>query len=215
MIRIPGKDGNRNFVVEILMIVIGINIALWFEGWFQDQQDAEIAEQYLADLRTDLQSDIKQLDNVIASAEQKSAAIAEIAGKLDTLADMSAEEQAQAIFAPSSYLFFTPSDYTYQSMQESGDFRLLKDPEIKKRILRLNRRHNDIGELQRNFLQALDDGYIPLMMSGYDIATFQVSDPELFSNQVFRNFFMYTMQDTQAMSASTLCSSQTKARAQK
>ena len=32
---------NRNFLLEILMIVVGINIALWFEGWFDDLKDAE------------------------------------------------------------------------------------------------------------------------------------------------------------------------------
>ena len=103
------------------------------------------------------------------------------------------------MFAPSSYLFFDPSDYTYQSMQESGDFRLLKDPDIKRRILRLNRRHKTIAEVQENFLRALDDEYIPLMMNRFDIATMQVSDPDLFSDQMFRNFFVYTKQDTVAM----------------
>lgn len=199
MIRIPGKERSRNFLLEILMIVVGINVALWFEGWFQDRQDAEIARQYLADLRTDLRSDIEQLDNVIRNAEAKMQQIGNVVKNLDAISELSAEEQAQTIFAPSSYLFFDPSDYTHRSMQESGDFRLLKDSEIKKHILRLARRHKNIAEAQKNFLQALDDEYIPLMMSRFDIATMQVTDPGLFSNQVFRNFFVYTMQDTSAM----------------
>ena len=84
-------------------------------------------------------------------------------------------------------------------MQESGDFRLLRNAEIKKSILKLDRRHKDIAMIQRNFLQALDDGYIPLMMNRFDIATMTVTDPTLLNDQLFRNFFVYTRQDTDTM----------------
>ncbi|MBT8130983.1 MAG: hypothetical protein KJO35_01840 [Gammaproteobacteria bacterium] len=86
-------------------------------------------------------------------------------------------------------------------MQESGDFRLLESASIKKSVLRLDRRHKDIALLQGNYLQALDDGYIPLMMNRFDIATMQVTDPALPDDQMFRNFFQYTRQDTEAMVA--------------
>jgi hypothetical protein len=125
--------------------------------------------------------------------------IGEILGKLDRLAELPPEEQSSIIYAPSSYGFFQPSDFTYRSMQESGDFRLITNASIKKRILQLNRLHKDIAILQDNFLQALDDGYIPLMMSSFDIVKSRIVDPSLFENVSFRNFFGYTMQDTQAM----------------
>jgi len=36
------KNGHRtNRLLEILMIVIGINVTSWFEGWFPNRQDAE------------------------------------------------------------------------------------------------------------------------------------------------------------------------------
>jgi len=190
-----------NLFVELLMIVIGINVALWFESWFQDLQDAEIEERYLADLRDDLLTDIENLDIVIRSGEAKSQQVAQFIDLMPTIADLSPEEQAQAIYTPPNYQFFVPSDFTYRSMQESGDFRLLRNEEIKKSILRLDRRHKDIALLQKNFLQALDDGYIPLMMNRFDIATMSVTDPTLLQDQLFRNFFLYTKQDTDTMAA--------------
>jgi exosome complex RNA-binding protein Rrp42 (RNase PH superfamily) len=86
-------------------------------------------------------------------------------------------------------------------MQESGDFRLLRNAEIKKSILKLDRRHKDIATLQTNYLQAIDDGYIPLMMNRFDIATMSITDPALLEDQLFRNFFAYAMQDTDSMVA--------------
>ena len=100
---------------------------------------------------------------------------------------------------PSSYNFFTPSDFTYRSMQESGDFRLLENDAIKKGILRLDRRHKDIAYIQKNYLQALDDGYIPLMMNNFDLSTNRLTDPALLENQLFQNYFPYVGNDTRTM----------------
>ena len=188
-----------NLLLEILMIVIGINVALWFESWFQDLQDAEIAERYLVDLHDDLLTDIRNLDSVIKNGEAKLQQTAKIIELMPTFTDLSPEQQAQAIYTPPNYQFFVPSDFTYRSMQESGDFRLLRNSEIKKSILKLDRRHKDIAVIQKNYLQAMDDGYIPLMMNSFDIATMTITDPALLQDQLFRNFFTYTEQDTNAM----------------
>ena len=199
MFKLPGKERRSSLLLEILMIVVGINVALWFEGWFQDLQDAELAEEYLADLRIDLQTDISVLQQVIEQAEAKSARTEKYIGLMPTLGELPPDEQAMAIYTPPNYQFFEPSDFTYRSMQESGDFRLLRDPDIKKGILRLDRRHRDIALLQKNFLQAMDDGYIPLMMRSFDIANMRITDPSLLDDQLFQNFFVYTKQDTDAM----------------
>lgn len=185
-----------NLVAEILMIVVGINIALWFEGWFEDLEDAETERQYLQGLREDLLVDIDSLDRIVEQNRAKLDALATLVPQLPTLADASPEEQAQAMFEPSGYAFFQPSDFTYRSMQESGDFRLLSSDEIKTGLLRLNRRYRDIDMLQQNFLQALDDEYVPLMMRSFDIAEQRIIDPSLVEQVIFRNFFAYAQQDT-------------------
>jgi len=196
------RNGQRaNLLLEVFLIVVGINVALWFEGWFQDLQDAEIEEKYLAELRDDLLTDIKSLDVVIKNGLAKSQRAQQFIDLMPTIADLPPEKQAEAIYTPSNYQFFVPSDFTYRSMQESGDFRLLRNAEIKKSILRLDRRHKDIATLQKNYLQAMDDGYIPLMMNRFDIASMTVTDPTLFQDQLFRNFFTYTRQDTDTMVA--------------
>jgi hypothetical protein len=201
MLKLSRNGRSANLLAEILMIVIGINVALWFESWFQDLQDAEIEERYLADLRDDLLTDIENLDCVIRSGEAKSQHVAQFIDLMPTITDLSPEKQAQAVYTPPNYQFFVPSDFTYRSMQESGDFRLIRDADIKKSVLKLDRRHKDIALLQKNFLQAMDDGYIPLMMNRFDIATMSVTDPTLLTDQLFRNFFLYTKQDTDSMVA--------------
>lgn len=81
-------------------------------------------------------------------------------------------------------------------MQESGDFRLLPDPQIKRDLLKLMQRYSQIDELQGNFIQALDDGYIPLMMNSFDILEGRIVDTSLLESTLFRNFYVFTLQDT-------------------
>ena len=187
---------NSNFVLEILMIVVGINIALWFEGWFDDLKDAETERQYLVGLRDDLRTDVGLLKQLIDSNKIKIDNLQKIIPELPGLAEATPDTQASAIFEPSAYLFFQPADFTYRSMQESGDFRLLSDNDIKKGLLRLIRRYREIEVLQKNFLQALDDEYIPIMLRKFDLLSGRITDNSLASDQVFVNFFGFTLLDT-------------------
>lgn len=181
---------------ELLMLVVGINIALWFEGKFEDIQDADTEQQYLRGLRDDLTVDLDRLERLIKFNQKKIDKLSQILPQLPGLAEAPPGELGDAMFAPSGYDFFQPSDFTYRSMQESGDFRLLSDDDLKKALLKLARRYREIDLLQQNFIQALDDGYIPLIMQNFDILQMRLADPAILDNLMFRNFFAYAIQDT-------------------
>lgn len=196
--RLHNRSG-AGLAVELLMIVVGINIALWFEGWFEDLRERETEQQYLGDLLDDLDTDLAQLEVVIASNTRKAERLRTIVQTYDELPSAESQVQAQAIFEPSSYNFFTPADVTYQSLLESGDFRLISDSDVKKGLLQLSRLWDQIETLQANYLQALDDGYIPQMMGSFDIVEMKMTDPSLYDDQTFKNFFPYALQDTAAL----------------
>ena len=191
-----GNKGSSNLLVELLMIVVGINIALWFEGVFDDLRDAETEQQYLSGLKDDLLSDIRHFDSVISDNEAKLERLQEIIPTLSDLHKADTKTQASALFLPSSYMFFQPSDFTYRSMQDSGDFRLLSEDATKTSLLRLNRFYSQIEALQVNYIQAMDDEYIPILMRSFDLVENRVTDPDVFNNQVFRNFFAFALNDT-------------------
>ena len=185
-----------SFVPELVMLVVGINIALWFEGKFEDYRDARTEVEYLQGLADDLRTDIEVLDSVISDNKGKIERLENIIPGIPDLAEASPEAQTAAIFEPSSYAFFQPSDFTYTSMRESGDFRLLSDPGIKEDILRLARHYGLIETLQANFIQALDDSYIPEMMSKFNLLELRIEDESLLDDLIFINFFAFTLQDT-------------------
>ena len=139
------------------------------------------------------------MDSVIDSNEAKLERVEGYIAGMSDLVNQSPEAQATALYTPASYFFFEPSDFTFRSMQESGDFKLLSDAEIKKRILKLERRYKLIALLQSNYVDAVDDVYVPMMMRGFDIAATEVTDPAMLEDLLFRNFFVYTKQDTETL----------------
>ncbi len=180
------------------MIVIGINIALWFEGVFDDLADRKTEQVYLAGLHADLEADLAELERVVGYNVDKIQALTEAIPRLPVLNQLPPSEQISVMFEPSSYDFFEPADFTLRSMQESGDFRLLSNDDIKRGILRLVRRYGQIEVEEANFIQGMDDEYIPLLMRSFDITEGRLSDPDIADNQVFRNFFPFALDNTRA-----------------
>ena len=186
------------FLVELLMLVLGINIALWFEGQFQEYQDAKAEEAYLVGLRRDVLEDASSLERLANVNESRAGRLAGILDAMGTLGDMPDEEVVSMMFEVSTYDFFVPEDFTYRAMQESGDFSLLSDPDLKEALLRQHRRYKLIGTLEDNFLQALDDEYIPLLIRSVDLAAGRLVDRDIGESVLARNMVAFTINETQA-----------------
>lgn len=185
-----------NLLLELGLIVLGISIALGLEGWAQDREDARTEQVYLRGLQEDLEVDRAFLDQLVRANQRKLEELQRLIPGLGELAEAGSEQQAETMFAPATYHFFQPANFTYVALQESGDFRLLSDPEIQRSLLRLNRHYQLIETLQTNYMQALDDVYIPLMMAGFDLASMAITDPRMAQNQVFLNSFVFALQET-------------------
>jgi hypothetical protein len=185
------------FLTELLMLVLGINIALWAEGRFEDYRDQRTEIDYLLGLRRDLSKDVESLEKILEKNTAKIERLQDIVPVIPSIAEKNAQEATEIAFEASEYYFFASEDFTYMSMRESGDFRLLSSKEVKESLLRLTRLHKNINTLQDNFIQAMDDEYIPLFMKSFDLQEMRLVDDSLGDNLVFRNFFSYTLQDTQ------------------
>ena len=102
-----GSGKARNVFVELMLIVIGISIALWFEGLAEDLNEQEIAHQYMTGLRDDLQMDIRSLDAMIRYNQDRIDKLELTLAQLPTLHDALPEAQAAAVFVPSSKISMT------------------------------------------------------------------------------------------------------------
>jgi len=95
-----------------------------------------------------------------------------------------------------SYYHFTPNDYTYLTLQQSGDFKIILDNELKKHLVGVYQNYKFIEAEQKNLLDALDQNYFPTMMSKYDMISGTVEDPDYFKSASFKNTLVFTTEET-------------------
>jgi hypothetical protein len=92
-----------------------------------------------------------------------------------------------AAVAASGVIFQHVPSVAFAEVQSMFCDSLLSDADLKEALLRLHRRYRLIGILEDNFLQALDDEYIPVMIRSVDMAAGKVADRNFGENLIARN----------------------------
>ncbi|MCW9015715.1 MAG: hypothetical protein OQJ89_01990, partial [Kangiellaceae bacterium] len=149
---------------------------------------------YIDSFAQDWHTDIKSLEHVIKQNEM----LLNSANQLfeDLMANkLTDHDVPQRVFALLNYQFFTPQDFTFQSIKETGDFRLLRDVEFKRNLLKLKRYHGFIAEGQKNFQHALDNYIVPLFADNINLARQQVTTKGFVNDHRFLNLVHYTIND--------------------
>jgi len=90
---------------------------------------------------------------------------------------------------------FSAQDFTFKSIQETGEFRLLRNEQFKRDIMELRGYHETIMEAQKNYQQALDYHIVPLIMDNIDLANQKVVVPGFVNDHRLLNLVSYTIED--------------------
>ena len=186
----------KDYFIEFFIVLLGITIAFWLSNLGDDWKERNLEKVYLKDIKSDLEEDLKSLDFSIKRNEQKLSTLAKgidhFQGKnngvtLDTLV-----QYAELI---GNYFHFSPNDYTYISLQQSGDFRIISSQELKNSLIELYKLYEFIKIEQDNVLSALDQNFYPILMANYDMVTGTVVNPDYFNSTIFRNNMGFTINE--------------------
>jgi hypothetical protein len=134
----------------------------------------------LKDIRNDLRKDSLKLEFALRVNDKKS-------GKL---------LNGLNVLEIGNYNFFNPDNFTLLSLLQSGDLKLIQSEDIKKEILRLQKVYEMIDTMQKNFLQALDDNYFPILLNKMDMVEFRAIDPDFFYGIEIKNYCAFTLNET-------------------
>jgi hypothetical protein len=123
---------------EIFLVVIGILIAVNIGSWEEEKKYRAVEISYFTNLKKDLFADIIQLDSLIKITRKKELAAKKIKVKakkraIDSLYHFSRDMET-LIFVSE----FFPHQNTYNEMQNSGNFSLIQNEEIKIKLMNLN-----------------------------------------------------------------------------
>ena len=165
----------RRAAVEFLVIVTGVLTALALDGWNSARQDHEREKQYLTSLRADLETQVNRFNSWLSQFDKR-AAVAEQLWQVVTTATaptISREDLHGAFVSGGTYhpprLY---SDATYQDLITTGNLRLIRDQELKARILNYHALRNQYLEWIEEIVtettgtwKRVSDGLVPASLN--------------------------------------------------
>lgn len=193
--------GLAHFWKDLLLLVLGIYLALWMENTVQSWNEDDKQRDYMHRLSLDLASDEKKIEALLPRLDLKITKLQDgIAFLQSSDLDITQLDVIEYVIgianAVNNYYFFTPQDFTFLSMRESGDFGLLIDDDIKTQLLKLNSRYQIIELLQKNYMQGLDDEFIPMWVRNADMISNTLVQPEIITTPIFKNMVAFAWNET-------------------
>ena len=182
-----------NYLIELLIVIIGISIAFWLNNIAIDNKDKREKIVYLSDIRNDLKTDSLRLLRNVRNNEIKDQKINLALSLINKTAP--ADSVLVNVIEIGNYDFFSPDNFTLTSLLQSGDLKLIDSEEIKKELLRLLKVYESIDNMQKNFLQALDDNYFPMLLTKVDMIEFVPTDPDFLYGMEIKNYCAFTLNE--------------------
>ena len=118
---------------EILIVIIGISLAFAMNKWGEERSNKAQREQYLKSLRQDIEEDKALLQQNLIEINKKLDACSIIIPALNTN-DPQKNNKLKGLYSIPQLTNFTPKDFTYQALVNSGDLKLIDDLSLKKAI---------------------------------------------------------------------------------
>lgn len=176
---------------EIAILVLGILIAFLLNNWAQSRSERTLEQQYLQNLHDDIVADSVELHTRLLNYEKRRALASRVIGMLFNPAAPGRDSAAIFIFRDlNEGRPFVPNQSTYNTLIYSGDFKLLRDFELRKRLAEHYHRYGDLeGENERgnHFIRSTVTPYMmnETVMAGVRNGNaIDLSDPRL-QNIVF------------------------------
>lgn len=178
------------YIIELIIVIAGVTIAFWLNTRAESAKEHRTLTNYYTEIRADLSEDRKLLERIIRLNESKMKDM--IAGigqyRKGTLNRDSIFFYSQKIGA---YNFFDPKDITYRSMINSGDFKLIENLVVKRKLIGLYNLYQGIEELEKNHLQALDQNFFPKYVYMVDYISGELLAP-IEKDILVKNYFAFT-----------------------
>ncbi|WP_290612014.1 hypothetical protein [Arsukibacterium sp. UBA3155] len=188
-------------VKELAILAFGIYLALWMENEVQTWKDHRKESEYISLIAADLRTDQKELAIILSRIEQKlqtleTHLLAFSDPRYTTDPEFAAATALSGSDAVNNYHFFSPQDFTLLSLRESGDFKLIRNQEIKSQLLAVHKSYDILNRLQQNYLQGLDEEFIPLWIRSVDVMNSTLQDPQMPHLVLFKNMMVFAMSET-------------------
>ncbi|WP_424961463.1 DUF6090 family protein [Ekhidna sp.] len=175
-------------IANLLVVILGISIAFYMEGWREEAGNRMQEQKYLESMATDLQTDMEALDTLLKINEEISSA----------LVNLSMASVGRPYGSDSALMFqtlkiqynppFTPQRTAYESLKASGKMDLISDFELRNQIVDLYEQfYRGTTEYDDALEEHVRDFVKPYYMKNVRFTGPQSIDPSFLNDDEFRN----------------------------
>ncbi|MEY8870424.1 hypothetical protein EVU94_01225 [Flavobacteriaceae bacterium 144Ye] len=118
---------------EILIVIVGISIAFTMNKCSENSKSEALKQQYLENIKSDIEIDKKNLKSIFQSIDKKIETLNTVLPLINT-DNPEKHSKLSTIYTVFTSTDFFPKDVTYQTMINSGDFKLIDDFNLKTAI---------------------------------------------------------------------------------
>jgi hypothetical protein len=170
---LPAKTDAWSFGRDIAVIILGVLVALGFDGWVAERGDRALEVQYLSRLARDLRGDSVALAQYRGSAEAGERAARELLGLLGQRNEATPATSIARLFSDATRnAYLTPNSPTIDELQSTGNIRVIRESATRDAILTY---YTEVTSFQRMIETVMRRGKDPLGDVGWDIRAFDPS----------------------------------------
>lgn len=123
-------------LVNLIVVILGISIAFYLEGWRSEQKTEKLEQQYLKSLVIDLQHDLDYLDTLLTINSNLETSLGITTGA--TIGRPFNEDSLIAhIYAIQYIPPYKPQSVTYESLKATGNLDVISNFDVRNRIVEL------------------------------------------------------------------------------
>ena len=151
----PAIDALRRHITELVVVFVGVALAFAVENFREDLNERGVGDQYLQGFREDLMADLEmlQVEHAARRAQVKDAMVA-----LEYFEGRTIEPQRffDAYYSALLSRNTVPNRNTMVEVLSSGNLRLIRDAEIRSRLLELYVTYDRIARTEEHMSRDFD-----------------------------------------------------------
>ena len=154
---------------ELMVIILGVLIALWADGWVQSRAELRTEASRIVALGDNVDATRERLGVAMLDAEEADRALREIA-RWEAAPELDGETEQTLIsallFGPS----FTPEVNVYMDLKSSGDLALLRSSDLRQALARMDASLEQLQFLQADLITVQQLNYDPFVMENLSLS---------------------------------------------
>lgn len=180
------RTGWFTLILELIVVFIGVSAGFLFDNFREDRSDRKLEDKYLASLYDDLLADSVEIHQMMNNNRNN----------LDISRRSVASMQSGSFSLDSALSLFSImatfnslnlEDATYESIVNSGNLGLIRDFDLREKIVYYYRSHDNVRYVQNILNDYITDFIIPYGMKNLDFLSGTFMEEFSPEDVVFRN----------------------------